>query len=247
MDKLGAFGTYQKSLSETYANSQKKRTGAANREDKTERTRKTGATMPVQLSDRAKALLEELKKKYTNMDFMVADYETDEEAQSYLSRGTKEYSVLIDPDTLEEMASSEEAKSKYLGLIDEATSNLSGLKEKLEEEGDTDVKRLGVSIGKDGSVSYFAELERSSEKQRERIEQSREKKAEEKKAKEKEEAAQRRGDVSGTGKYRSDSPTKTVRVSASSTKELYEKIKQVDWNRVFLGGEATGKKVDFTV
>lgn len=241
MDRLGTFGTYQRNVSETYANSRKERTGAANKENRAERKGKTGATMPVQLSDRAKALLEELKKKYTNMDFMVADYETDEEAQSYLSRGTKEYSVLIDPETLEEMASSEEAKSKYLGLIDEATSNLGGLKEKLEEDGNTDVKRLGVSIGKDGSVSYFAELERSSEKQRERIEQSREKKAEEKKAKEKEEAAER------TGRYRSDSPVKTVRVNASSTEELYKKIQQVDWNRVFLGGEATGKKVDFTI
>ena len=47
----------------------------------------------------------EIQKTYSNMDFMVADYESDEEAASYLSRSTKEYSeeghlaVLADGDS----------------------------------------------------------------------------------------------------------------------------------------------------
>ena len=37
------------------------------------------------------------------MDFMVAEYEGDDEAAEYLSRGTKDYSVLIEPELLEKM------------------------------------------------------------------------------------------------------------------------------------------------
>ena len=52
------------------------------------------------------------------MDFIVADYESEEEASAYLSRGTKEYSVLIDPELLEEMAADGKTKEKqeiYIG------------------------------------------------------------------------------------------------------------------------------------
>ena len=42
-----------------------------------------------ELSQGAKDLLSELQKKYGDMDFFVADYSSDEEAQRYLSRGNK--------------------------------------------------------------------------------------------------------------------------------------------------------------
>lgn len=76
----------------------------------------------VNLSDKAQALLDEMKRKYSNMDFFVADYSSSEEASGIMSRGSKEYGVLLDPETLEAMA-------------------------------------------KDGSVSFFADLEKPNEKQ----------------------------------------------------------------------------------
>ena len=138
----------------------------------------------VQLSDKAKALLEELKQKYDNIDFFVADYSSDEEAQSYLDRGTKEYSVLIDPETLEAMAADEETKEKYTGMIDEATAKLADMKDQLEESG-VQVKSLGVSIADDGSMTLFASIEEMSAKREEHLEKMREKKAAEKEKAEK--------------------------------------------------------------
>ena len=41
------------------------------------------------LSTKAKALLDELKDKYTNMDFFVADFSSDEEAQGSCLQGLK--------------------------------------------------------------------------------------------------------------------------------------------------------------
>ena len=171
------------------------------------------------------------------MDFIVADYENEEEAAAYLSRGTKEYSVLIDPESLEEMASDEKTKEKYLSLIDEATDQLSDVKEQLKEEGN-EVTRVGVSIGKDGTISYFAELEKSSAQQKERLEKAQEKKKEEKQT-EKKEAAK------GEKNYYQE--TKRTRVTASSVEELLEKIKQVDWNKIGYTDWKNGGKIDYSV
>ena len=117
--------------------------------DKTSKTNKK----QVELSDKAKALLEELKAKYADMDFYVASYSSDEEAQQYLSQGTKDFSVLIDPEDLEAMANDEEVKNNTLSLLDEARGNLSNMQDQLKESGNTSVKNLGVTINANGNVS----------------------------------------------------------------------------------------------
>ncbi len=175
------------------------------------------------LSDDAQDMLERLKEKYSNMDFIVANYDSDEEAQKYLAGGTKEYSVLMEPEVLEEMAADEKAEKKYTNMIEEATAKLSDIKDQLGDEEDT-VTRLGISFGKDGSVSYFAELEKSGEKQRERIEKSRAEKKEAAKKAEKAEDEKRRADLT--------EKTKRVRVSAKSAEGLLDKIRNVDWDSI---------------
>ncbi|MBQ5781190.1 MAG: hypothetical protein IIW10_04515, partial [Spirochaetaceae bacterium] len=97
----------------------------------TEKADKTDNKKNVQLSEKAKALLEELKKTYTNMDFYVADYETDEEADRYLAglSGTKEYNVLIDVETLEAMAEDTEVRAQYENLMQDSVKKLEGMLE----------------------------------------------------------------------------------------------------------------------
>lgn len=234
MSKIEGYGVYQKSLYENSVKSKK-----AKEEKKTDKTDKTEKNSQVELSDKAKKLLEQLRKTYGNMDFMVADYESEEEAAKYLSRGTKEYSVLIEPELLEEMASDEETKEKYLGILNDATDKLSKMKEQLGDKKD-EVIHMGVSVGKDGTVSYFAELEKVSEKQRERIEKAREEKKEAAKEEEKEAAGAVGKSISGKAK-------KTT-VKASSVEELLEKIRNVDWSTV-KSGEMTesGSRFDLKV
>lgn len=231
MSKVEGYGVYQSSY---YTNTAKSR--ASKESDKADKTDKTGRKDPVQLSDKAKKLLEELKKTYGNMDFIIADYETDEEASEYLSRGTKEYSVLMDPETLEEMAADESAKAKYTGILDDAVGQLDNIREKLGDKKD-EVARLGISIGKDGSVSYFAELEKIGERQKEWIEKSREDRKEQRTEQEKkiqENAMNER--------------TKKTKVQADSVEELLEKIKAVDWDQVKEEQvPVTGGRFDFSV
>ena len=165
--------------------------------------------------------MKELQKKYGDMDFFVADYSSDAEAQSYLSRGMKAYSVLIDPETLEAMAADEDTKNEYISQIDAARTNLNGMKEQLEETGE-EVTRVGVTFDKDGNVSYFAEVEKISEKYKEHIEKGIEKKKEEKaEAARKEEAV-----ANSPGKV------KKTTVYADSVDELLKKIREVDWDKI---------------
>lgn len=199
----------------------------------------------VELSDKAKALLEELKAKYSDMDFFIASYDSDEEAQRYLSQGTKAFSVLIDPEDLEAMANDEEVKNNTLSLLDEARSNLKDIQEQLKKDGNTSVKSLGVTIKSNGQVSYFANLEEMSQKQRERIEKRRaENKAEE-------EAAQARRDEAKEAdeRYSRIKPEgKRTTVYADSIEELLEKIQNVDWDKIKSEQPIPeGKRFDFSI
>lgn len=239
MNGIGSYGAMQKSLYSPAAQSRK--TAKAD-DKKTEETKKTNSNS-VQLSDKAKALLQEMKKTYNNADIYVAEYETDEEAAEYLSRGSKDYSILIDPEELERMANDEEVKKKNFSLLDESLGKLGEMKEELKETGREDeVVTLGVNIGKDGQVSYFAELEKSGERTKEFVEKMRE----DKKEAAKEAEAEKAGKAQDKYSYEH---SKRATVSAGSVEDLLEKIKNFNWDTV--KEETTipmpGKNFDFTV
>ncbi len=227
MSKIGAYGIYQNNLFD--------RTLQNKKTQETKKAKNASQTKELNLSDAAKELLEKLKKTYGNMDFIVADYGSQKEAEEYLARGNKEYSVLIEPDILEEMAADESVKEEYLGKIDGATNQLQQMVKQLGDKAD-EVTHMGISISKDGGVSFFAELEKMSEKQRELIQQSREDRRTE--AKE----AQRKGENLGSDRV------KRTKVYADSTKELLEKIQNLDWSRVRAEEvQHTGTRFNLTV
>ena len=146
---------------------------------------------------------------------------------------------LIDPEELERMAADDEVKKKNLNLLDESLGKLSEMKEELKETGREDeVVTLGVNIGKDGQVSYFAELEKSGERTKEFVDKMLEDK--------KEANAEKADKVQD--KYNFEH-SKRATVSANSVEELLEQIKNFNWDNV---KEETsipmpGKNFDFTV
>ena len=84
----------------------------------------------VQLSSAAKKLLKELKAKYSNMEISVAEWSSDEEQDYYASKCTKDYSVLISPEALEQMAADESVREKYEAILDGAGES----SKKMQEE-----------------------------------------------------------------------------------------------------------------
>ncbi len=202
---------------------------------------KKAGSRSVHLSGKARALLQELKKTYSNMDFMVADYESDEEAASYLNRGSKEYSVLIDPEELERMASDDSVKEQNLSVLDDAAGTLDKMKEQLGDRKD-EVVRMGISVGKNGEVSYFAELEKAGERRKEFVDKIREGK------KEAAGEAALKQESRTHGRYGYEHSKRTI-LYASTAEELLDQIKNVDWDNIKeeTSVPAPGGRFDFTV
>lgn len=237
MSKVDGYSTYQKNYYDSTIQN-KKTTDTIKKKEavKTGKAEKTGNTAPAQLSDRAQELLEKLKKKYGNMDFMVANYENDEEAAEYLSRGTKQYSVLIEPELLEKMASDKDTEAKYTGIIENATEQFEEIKGELGNDL-ANVKSIGFNLKEDGTITLFADLEKASEQQRERIEKTKEEKKDSQKTEKADKAAEA---------YK-EKP-KHVRVYADSISELVDKIKNIDWYKVKAEeAKEQGSRLDFSV
>ena len=225
MNTINGYNAYQNNFYSSSVNSRKEQ-GKTSKSESSAKTDKTGKTnSSVQLSDKAKALLQELKKTYSNMDFIVADYDSDEEAASYLSRGTKEYTVLIDTEELERMAADDSVKEQNLSLLDEAVGKLNEIKDQLGDSKD-EVVRVGITIGKDGELSFFAELEKAGERQKKFIDSIRESKKE---AAEKAEADKNNPRNPYEHGYERG---KRTTVYASTVEELLDKISNVDWDSI---------------
>ena len=136
------------------------------------------------LSDEAKAYLEELKAKFGDIDFFVADCATEEEMNRYFAMGTKKYSCVISSAIIEQMATDEEVRAKYEGIIDGADEKLEEVKqevkEELGEEAAEKIESFAISVDENGVVTYFAKLKESNDAYYAKL---KEKRAEEKEAK----------------------------------------------------------------
>lgn len=211
MNKVGGYDTYVNNYQNYAVQSKEQQNNKI--AGKAGRTNGAANTKPVELSQDAKNLLKELQQKYGNMDFIVGNYETEEEAAAYLDRGTKEYSVLLDAEELEKMAKDDSLKKENMGKIENARNQLAYMQTQLEESGEN-VKKMGVTFEKDGTTTLFASLERMNEQQKERIEEAKEAKRAEKN--------------SNSGYNR----VKRTTVKGQSVEELLEKIRNVDWDQV---------------
>lgn len=246
MTKIGGYSAYQNAMFDKALKKDKtkeakaleKKNNEAAKADKAKEKRISSSIDNLNLSDKAKNLLQELKKKYENMDFIVADYESDEEAQKYLSRGTKEFSVLIDPEELERMAEDEEVKNKNLTYLDDAVEKLTEMKKELGEN-EEDVVHMGITIGSDGEMSFFAELSRTAERQKAFVEAMMESTKEQKKEDADKETD---ADKSSSPAWWEGNKIKKTSVSASSAEELLQKIRSVDWNSEDIPAETIPQK-----
>ena len=202
-----------------------------------------------QLSEKASKYYEQLKKKYSNMNFILVSEDQKENAKANAAgyANSNNMVVLIDEDKIERMASDENYRKQYEGIIANAASGISQLASSLSATG-TSVKGFGMQVNDNGTASYFAVLEKSSAAQKERIEKKAAEKKEAKKKNEErlEKKRKETGDVDDTD------DTETVTVTASSIEELLEKIKNQE--QLFLSDTVrtpqeknVGQNVDFSV
>ena len=174
----------------------------------------------AQLSDKAKSFLENLRKKYGDYDFIVSnDMDTSKTVGS-----TKEYSVMFTAEEIEKMAADEDYAEKMMGQVGSAVDMLKNLSEKDLGEG-VQFSQLRVSFDSEGNMKLFAQLEKLSTEQQERLEAAKEKRAEEQKASE--EATTEKTPEDGMPVV-----FKSADVEASNEEELLAKIFGINWDEI---------------
>lgn len=133
---------------------------------------------------------------------------------------------MFSSEELEKMASDSKYEKEYMERIEGAVHMTDQINRKFGFESasgknDTEILRIGIGLQKDGSTTFFAELEKSSAMQKERLEKAREEKR---------------------------TNRKHTTVQANSIEELLKKIKEVDWNTIKSEDEtASGRKFDFSI
>lgn len=191
------------------------------------------------LSKKAQDFLKNLREKYGDYDFMIGNSTDDLKALS--KTGSKEFSVIFSNAEIERMANDEKyAEEKMQGVA----GAVKMAKRVAEEYGfgsasgeNGVINKIGVTVDDSGKMKLFADLEKTTSKQRERIEANREKRAEEKKAADK---AKKKNPYE-----KNDKPSvKRARIEADTEEEFIDKLKNLDWSKI--EDSHSGDRVNFT-
>ncbi len=192
-----------------------------------------------ELSEKGQKYYDQLRKKYSNMDFILVSKDMKGYAQanagSYANKNRMV--VLIDEEKIERMAEDEKFRSQYEGIISGAATKLNQVKDSLGVNA-SHVKTYGMQVNDGGNASFFAVIDKSLAAQKDRITKKAQQKAaakkKEQKAAEQKRAEERREqkiqEEKKTGKYGkaegiTDSEDEdTITVTADSVEELLRKI-----------------------
>ena len=200
----------------------------------------------VKLSDEAAKYYEQLKEKYSNMEFVLVSKDMKEQAQAQAASfaNPSKMVVLIDEEKIEKMATDENFRAQYEGVIANAASQMNNLGNQISSGNYSNVTAYGIQLNDDGTTSFFAVIDEQIEANKERLEKQLEKKADERKAEQKEADKERLDALqNGDGKKI---------VTASSVEELLVKIQDANFearsNNVLSEQEKlVGQKFDFSV
>lgn len=140
----------------------------------------------VKLSEGAGDYYSKLKSKFGGMEFIVVSKDMKEQvkANAAMYGNAKKQVVLIDEEKLERMATDENYRNKYEGIIAMSQAKLTQAKNSLASTG-ANVKNFGMSVDEKGNESFFATVEKAGQAQKERIEKKAAEKKEAKKAEQK--------------------------------------------------------------
>lgn len=210
-------------------------------------TKNIANTNESRLSSKAQDFLKNLRKKYGDYDFFVGN--STDDLKSLVKSGSKEFSIVFSNEELERMASDEKYAAEKLQSMENAVkmskeiNNKYGFESGFGKNGEAaEITKIGIVFNDDGTTSFFAELEKSSAKQMERLEKSRE----EKRAAKKEEEKKAEKELQSYSQNSAD--TKRTSVQANSIEELFEKISAIDWDAIKPEKmPESGGKFDFSI
>jgi hypothetical protein len=185
----------------------------------------------AQLSEEGAKYYEELKKKYSGMDFVLVSKDMKDYAKAHASSfgNANRMVVLIDEEKIERMATDENYRAKYEGLIAKAQSQMPQLKNAMQTK--PGIKTIGMQVGDDGKASFFAVMSKSntdmaSKMQEKRAAKKKAEKAAEKKEIRKEQAEKLKEKAAAKNEKTGETEDEEdyVILQADSVEELFKKI-----------------------
>jgi len=144
-----------------------------------------------QLSDKAAELYEELKEKYSDMDFTLVSRDMIGMAKKMAAGmgNPNKMVVLIDETKLEKMATDPKFRQEIENTIMSARNQMPKLKEMMQKNGA--ISQVGMQVTKDNRAQFFAVVDKSFKDMNERLAEKRaQKKADQKVAAKKEAKAE---------------------------------------------------------
>ncbi|MDD5956572.1 MAG: DUF6033 family protein [Lachnospiraceae bacterium] len=111
------------------------------------------------LSKKATEYYEQLKKKFSNMNFVLVseDQKANAQANAASFASQSKQTVLINEDKIEQMASDPEYAKKYENIIANSSSQLQDIQKQLEAKmGAGVLKGVGMQVLDNGATSFFA-------------------------------------------------------------------------------------------
>ena len=165
---LGAITNSTNAVGNTYAAKETKQA------DEVKKYGVTGKTIgQPKLSENAKKYYEELKSKYQNMDYILVSKDMKEMAKANAGSFANPHKmvVLIDEEKIERMATDEQYRKQYEGVIASAQNKLPELKQSLGNS--ANIKGFGMQVNDNGASSFFAVMDKSFKDQANRLEKQR--------------------------------------------------------------------------
>ena len=197
------------------------------------------------LSKKAQDFLKNLRSKYGDYDFMIGN--GSDEIRSLSKSGSKEFSVIFSSAEIEKMANDEDYAAKKMHEVENSVNMCRKICEQqgyvsafdADKSGNGIINKITITSDDNGNLKFFAELEKTSSKQKERLEKSREKKAEEKKIEE------RRAHKKNPYEKDTKDSVKRTTIEADSINEFLDKLEKVDWANVT--DSKSGDRFNFSV
>ena len=207
-------------------------------------TNSISANNEEKLSKKAQDFLKNLRAKYGDYDFMIGN--GSDEIRSLSKSGSKEFSVIFSNAEIEKMANDEDYAAEKMHAVENSVNMCRKICEQQGyvsafggKSGDGTINKITIASDDNGNMKFFAELEKTSSKQKERLEKSREKKAEEKKAEE------RRAHKKNPYEKDAKDSVKRTTIEADSINEFLDKLEKVDWANI--ADSKSGDRFNFSV
>ncbi len=188
MEINSVYGNYASTYTNTKETKQTKDTKSAGETKTASEAKRSEST-----SQTSQDYLNNLRKKYSDVNITVVDFKSEKQELSYMLGSSGGNNVAISSSVIAKMANDPVVAAKYEKIIADIPNHGKEVKEKIESEPGCKVYASGVKIDKDGKVTYWIVGGKSGEGPgtKEKMQKMLEEKRVEKKKQEKAEAARK--------------------------------------------------------